>query len=121
MDEKSFQQLVAQAIDALPREFRDKLENIAVVVEDRPTRSQLAKARLRRGESLLGLYEGVPLTKRHSHYGLVLPDKITIFQKSVEFLCGDGSDIAAAIQQVLQHEIAHHFGIDDARLKQLGR
>ena len=106
-------------MDSLPEEFRTKLENIDVVVEAWPTQSQLAETGLRRDETLLGLYEGVPLTKRGSHYGLVPPDKITIFQKPIEAECRHDAEIIAEIQRVVRHEIAHHFGIGDARLEQL--
>ena len=119
MDRERFQWLVTQAVDSLPEEFRTKLANIDVVVEDRPTKSQLTEAGLKRGETLLGLYEGVPLTKRGSHYGLVPPDKITIFQKTIEAECSHDAEIIAEIQRVVRHEIAHHFGIGDARLNQL--
>jgi predicted Zn-dependent protease with MMP-like domain len=68
---------------------------------------------------LLGLYEGVPLTNRTSHYGLVPPDKITIFQKPIEAKCRDDAEVTDEIQQVVRHEIAHHFGIGDARLREL--
>ena len=121
MDRERFEWLVASAVQALPEEFVVRLENITVVVEDQPTPRQLVKAGLKRGQTLLGLYEGVPLTKRGAHYGLVVPDKITIFQRPIESACRDDSEIAAEIQRVVQHEIAHHFGIDDARLKQLGK
>ena len=110
---------MAKAVDSLPEEFYTKLENIDVVVEDEPSQGQLAEGRLRRGQTLLGLYEGVPLTKRGSHYGLVPPDKITIFQKPIEAKCNYDAKIIAEIQRVVRHEIAHHFGIGDAKLKQL--
>ena len=119
MDRERFQQLVAKAADSLPEEFYAKLENIDVVVEDYPTRGQLNEAGLKRGQTLLGLYEGVPLTRRGSHYGLVPPDKITIFQKPIEAECRHDAEIIAEIQRVVRHEIAHHFGIGDARLEQL--
>ena len=119
MDRESFERLVVKAVDSLPEEFQARLENIDVVVEDWPTQGQLAKVRLRHGETLLGLYEGVPLTRRSSHYGLVPPDKITIFQKPVEAKCRYNDQITDEVQQVVRHEIAHHFGIGDARLKQL--
>ena len=112
---------MVKAVESLPEEFRVKLENIYVVVDDRPTQNQLAKFGLKRGETLLGLYEGVPLTNRNSHYGLVTPDKITIFQKPIEAKCRYDADIKAEIQRVVRHEIAHHFGIDDARLSQIER
>lgn len=121
MDRERFEQLVARAIEALPEEFATRLENITVVVEDQPTPSQLAKARLKRGQTLFGLYEGVPLTRRGAHYGLVPPDKITIFQRPIESVCRDDAEITAEVQRVVRHEIAHHFGIGDERLRQLGR
>ncbi len=121
MDREGFKWLVARAVDSLPEEFRTKLENIDVVIEDWPTQGQLAKVGLRRSETLLGLYEGVPLTKRSRHYGLVPPDKITIFQKPIEARCRYDAEITTEIQRVVQHEIAHHFGIGDARLKQIER
>ncbi len=119
MDRERFEWLVARAVESLPEEFRTKLENVDVVVEALPTKSQLAKAGLRRGQTLLGLYQGVPLTKRGRHYGLVAPDKITIFQKPIEAKCRFEAEIIAEIQRVVRHEIAHHFGSDDARLRQL--
>ena len=121
MDREEFGWLVARAVDSLPDEFRTKLENIDVVVEEWPTQYQLAKTRLKRGQTLLGLYEGVPLTKRGRHYGLVPPDKITIFQKPIEAKCSHDTEITAEIQRVVRHEIAHHFGIGDARLRQIER
>ena len=119
MDREKFKWLVTRAVEALPEEFISKLENIDVVVEGWPTPGQLASVGLKRGQSLLGLYEGVPLTKRGSHYGLVAPDKITIFQKPIEAKCRHDTRITAEIQSVVQHEIAHHFGIGDARLEQI--
>lgn len=119
MDRERFEWLVARAVETLPEEFITRLENIDVVVEDYPTQSQLTSAELKRGQTLLGLYEGVPLTRRGAHYGLVPPDKITIFRKPIEVKCRYGTEITAEIQRVLQHEIAHHFGIGDARLEQI--
>lgn len=120
MDREKFEWLVAKAVDSLPDEFRDRLENIDVVVADQPTPHQLANLGKRRGETLLGLYEGVPLTKRSGHYGLVAPDKVTIFQKPIESICRNDAEIINRIQRVVLHEIAHHFGISDDRLRQLG-
>lgn len=119
MDRERFEWLVAEVVDSLPEEFQTKLENIDVVVEDQPTLSQLAEVRLKRWETLLGLYQGVPLTKRSRHYGMVVPDKITIFQKPIEAKCKSDTEVKAEIRRVVQHEIAHHFGIGDARLRQL--
>ena len=121
MDRERFKELVARAVDSLPEEFGTKLENIDVVVEDYPSQSQVARAGLRRDETLLGLYEGVPLTRRGKHYGLVPPDKITIFQKPIEAKCRYDAEITAEIRRVVRHEIAHHFGIGDVKLRQIER
>lgn len=119
MDRERFEWLVARAVKSLPKEFRTRLENVDVVVEAWPTQDQLTKAGLRRGQILLGLYQGVPLTRRGRRYGLVAPDKITIFQRPIEARCRFEAEIIAEIQRVVRHEIAHHFGIGDARLRQL--
>jgi len=119
MDREKFRGLVARAVDSLPEEFCAKLENIDVVVEDWPTQYQLAEVGLRHHQTLLGLYQGVPQTKRSRYYGLVPPDKITIFQKPIEAKCRYEAEITAEIQRVVRHEIAHHFGIGDARLRQI--
>ncbi|MDI7275590.1 MAG: metallopeptidase family protein [Anaerolineae bacterium] len=110
----------AEALDALPEEIAARLENVEVVVEDRPTRQQLIRARLRRGHTLFGLYEGVPRTERTSHYGLVLPDKITIFQEPIETCCRSPQEIREQVRRTVVHEIAHHFGIDDRALREMG-
>ena len=119
MDRKRFEWLVARAVDDLPEEFLTRLENIDVVVEDYPTPDQLRWLGLKHDHTLLGLYEGVPQTERGRHYGLVPPDKITIFQRSIEAKCRHDAEISAEIQRVVKHEIAHHFGITDARLRQI--
>jgi len=121
MDRERFERLVAKAVADLPEEFQERLDNIDVVVQDEPTSRQLADTGLKRGETLLGLYQGVPLTRRGPHYGMVVPDKITIFQKPIEAICRSETEIQREIQQVVKHEIAHHFGIDDTKLRQLER
>ena len=119
MDRERFGWLVAKAVEDLPEEFLNALQNVDIVVEDYPTARHAAKARLGRGHTLLGLYEGVPRTRRGGHYGMVLPDKITIFQKPIEDRCSNEAGIIAEIERVVKHEIAHHFGISDARLRQI--
>ena len=121
MDSEKFEWLVARAIESLPGEFRERLENIDVVVADVPTRAQLRVLEGKRGKTLLGLYEGVPLTRRSHGYGFVTPDKVTIFQRPIEAICKNDNQIIAEVQRVVRHEIAHHFGISDDRLRQLGR
>ena len=120
MNRERFEKLVAEAVETLPGEFQERLENIDLVVEDNPTPDQLQDNNLEDGYTLLGLYEGVPLTQRYSNYGMVVPDKITIFQKTIEAECGgDEINMKTEIQKVVRHEIAHHFGIGDARLKEI--
>ena len=121
MNRERFERLVAEAVDSLPEEFRLRLENIDIVVKEQPSLGQLAELGLKRGDTLLGLYQGVPLTSRGRSYGLVAPDIITIFQKPIESQCRNDAEIMAEVRSVVQHEIAHHFGISDARLRQLGR
>jgi predicted Zn-dependent protease with MMP-like domain len=121
MERARFEQLVAQAVETLPDEFQERLENVDVVVEDYPSRGQMSQSRLSKDMTLLGLYEGVPLTERYSNYGMVAPDKITIFQKTIEEKCRsrDEMDIKVEISRVVIHEIAHHFGIGDERLDEI--
>jgi len=119
MDRKSFEDLVVEAIIELPGEFQDKLENIDVVIVDKPTREQLAEMQIDRGTTLLGLYEGVPLTKRGGHYSMVPPDKITIFQRPIEAQCRGRKEIIREVQKVVRHEIAHYFGMDEASLRRI--
>ena len=100
------------ALDSLPRELRDRISNVEVVVEDEPPA----------GQPLLGLYQGIPLTRRGSGYNGALPDKITIFRGPLERLYGGDADVLRGqIRHVVLHEFAHHFGISDARLIEIDR
>jgi len=117
---EEFEQLVVQALDDLPDEIHAALENIEVVVADWPTAAELDSVRMKPGELLLGLYQGVPLTQRGSHYGMVLPDKVTIFQGPIEEVCRTPAAIIRQVQRTVRHELAHHFGLSDDRLRELG-
>jgi predicted Zn-dependent protease with MMP-like domain len=119
-DPEEFEQLVVQALDGLPPFFQEKLQNIEVVVADWPTIAELQAVNLTPGHLLLGLYQGVPLTKRTSQYGLVLPDKVTIFQGPIEQICHTQEQVIQQVQRTVKHELAHHFGISDDRLRELG-
>jgi predicted Zn-dependent protease with MMP-like domain len=119
MERQKFEELVIRAIKDLPSEFQQKLENVDVVVEDWPSSRQLGKLRLRYGYQLLGLYEGVPQTNRGQNYSLVLPDKITIFQKPIEERYSSDREVEVEIGEVIRHEIAHHFGIGDETLRRI--
>ena len=119
--ETEFEQLVAEAVDNLPPFFLEKMKNIEIVVQTWPTKATLRRMNLSGNRSLLGLYEGVPLTKRTSSYQLVVPDVITIFQGPIEHVAGPHPNrIRAQVQRTVIHEIAHHFGISDERLIELG-
>ena len=121
MDREKFEELVDKAVQSLPEEFLGHLDNVEVVVSDRPTVDQLRRNKIVANQTLLGLYEGVPQTRRGSNYGMVLPDKITIFQKTIETKCRNDEEVLVEIEHVVKHEIAHHFGISDARLREIDR
>jgi len=110
--EIDFEQEVEDALASLPHDIRDAVSNVAVVVEGEPPP----------GQPLLGLYQGIPLPQRGSGYGGVLPDKITIYRGPLERLYGaDPQRLRDQIKRVVLHEVAHHFGISDERLKAIGR
>jgi predicted Zn-dependent protease with MMP-like domain len=117
MTRERFEELVAKAVDDLPEEFRAELENVDVVVQDSPSKRQLA--RIGRGMTLLGLYEGVPQIKRTQGYGMVLPDRIVIFQKPIQDQCRSQAEREAEIGRVVRHERAHHFGMDEEELRRI--
>jgi predicted Zn-dependent protease with MMP-like domain len=119
----AFADLVAEALDSLPDEFLQRLENVQVTVEEWPSRDDLLDAGLspRDKYHLLGLYHGVPLTSRHTQY-VALPDEITIFQRPIEALVGEDDEaIREQVRHTVVHEIAHFYGIDDDRLEELGK
>ena len=109
---EDFEQSVQDALDVLPADLRGRMSNVVVLVADEPPP----------GQRLLGLYEGVPLTRRASNYGGVLPDKITIYRGPLERLYGhDRERLEREIRRVVLHEVAHHFGISDERLIEIDR
>lgn len=119
LSHREFEELVAEVLDSLPEEILRLLDNVEIVVAWWPSREQLRRAGVPPGEMLLGLYEGVPLTERGASYGLVLPDKITLFQGPLQNLARDREELRAEVRRTLLHEIAHHFGISDERLREL--
>ncbi|MGI6103556.1 MAG: metallopeptidase family protein [Patescibacteria group bacterium] len=118
MRRTSFLGLVTRAYRSLPPEFLAWLQNVAILVEDAPTREQLRENGVRRG-TLLGLYEGVPQTEREGGWPL-LPDRITLFQDAIEAeALEQGCSVFAVIRTTLAHEIGHHFGLDEAAVRAL--
>ena len=108
-----------RAINELPPAFLERLENVDVVVEHWASREQLVGSGLDEHEMLLGLYEGIPLPDRYD-YNLVLPDKITLFQRAIESICNTDDEVVAEVRATIIHEVAHHFGIDDEALHEIG-
>jgi predicted Zn-dependent protease with MMP-like domain len=104
-----FEDMVGEALDGLPADLAKLMSNVAVTVEH---------GRGPRG--LLGLYQGIPLTRRTTSYGGVLPDRITIYRQAICAVCRTEEDVVAQVRKTVVHEIGHHFGIDDARLRELG-
>jgi predicted Zn-dependent protease with MMP-like domain len=114
---RRFEELVADALDAIPDELGDQMENVAVVVEDWPAAAQ----RDGRSGTLLGLYEGVALTNRGPiSYAGAMPDRITLFRRPLCAISADEEELAGNIWVTIVHEVGHHFGIDDDRLRELG-
>ena len=120
MNRNVFERSVAEAVNALPGYFLEKLDNVEVVVEDWPDQETLRLAGVHHPAALLGFYHGVPLTRRTHNYGLVLPDKISIYRQPILMRCRTGEEVRAMIQRVLRHELAHHFGLDDEKLREIG-
>jgi len=118
MDRARFERLVSEAIESLPDDFKARMDNVAVLLEDYP--SPRDERRMAHGRLLLGLYQGQPLTRRDARYGMTFPDKITIYQGNIEAICRTESEIREQVRRTVLHEIAHHFGIDDSRLRELG-
>lgn len=120
MKQEEFEKLVAEAIGDLPVMFKAKMENVVITVEDSPTAKQAHRTGVSGRSSLMGLYEGVPLDRRTSGYSGAMPDKITVFQKNIERICKTDGEIKREVVHVVGHELAHHFGISDRRLRKLG-
>ena len=119
MDRKKFKEIVSRSLESLPEWFAQKLENIAVVVEDEPPQSVLNEMRVPRGATLFGLYRGIPLDKRGFYYGNVLPDRVSIYMGPILRVCKDESEVERTVRETVMHEIGHYFGLTDEELKRL--
>ena len=117
MDRTAFEQLVAEALQSIPRRFRKAMQNIAIVVEDEPSQDLLDDMEIEPPDTLLGLYQGTPLTERTSGYGNVLPDRVLIFQGPHERAAQDEDDLIIAIGETLIHEIGHYFGLSEEEIE----
>lgn len=112
VSKQEFKKIVEAALDGLPEKFKNKLNNVAIFVEDEPSAEQLKKMKLRRGDLLFGLFEGYAQSKR-LNFGPVLPDRITIFRRAILSQCADERELKRKVISTVRHEIAHHFGSDE--------
>ncbi|MCK5709664.1 MAG: metallopeptidase family protein [Deltaproteobacteria bacterium] len=119
MNKKKFEDLVDKAYNNIPQKFRDKIDNVAITVEDYPSREDLEKLKVRGKGLLLGIYRGTPLPQRSIWQGVRLPDEIVLYQKDIEKVCRTESEIEERVNEVLQHEIAHYFGLNDDEIYEL--
>lgn len=117
---KEFHALVGQAVARIPWEIRRHLENMVITVERRPTREMLEEVGVPPGETLLGLYDGIPLTERHVTDPPLYPDTIYLFQEPLEELCSTREELMEEIELTVVHEVAHALGLSDERLEELG-
>ena len=119
MERKEFEQLVAEALASIPRRFRKAMKNIAIVVEDEPSLDLLREMEIEPPDTLLGLYQGTPLTERSWGYGNTLPDRVLIFQGPHERAAEDEDDLVIAIGETLIHEIGHYFGMSEEEIEEI--
>ena len=115
-----FKALAREAVSGLPPELRERIDNVDIIVRGRPTAAELRQAGVGRGGMLLGLYQGVPIPYRNSAYHMALPDRILLFRQPLEAMCETEEQLVHQIRRTVLHELAHHFGIGDERLHQIG-
>ena len=120
MHRARFRRLVEAAVAAIPPEFADRMDNVEILVRMRPTGEEREDAGIGPQGQLLGLYVGHPLASRGSYYGNTLPDRIMIYQEAIESVCRTEEEVLKQVRTTVLHEVAHHFGIDDERLHELG-
>ncbi len=121
ISDKDFETLINQSMDELPQQYIKGLKNVLITFEDLPTPEQLHKQRLGPHQTLFGLYEGIPLTKRGSNYNLVLPDKITLFKQPLSASSHDLPSLKSQVKHTLWHEIAHYYGLEHDRIHEIER
>lgn len=119
ISDDEFEQLIADAMDAIPEHYARNMKNVGITWDEVPNPDQREKLRLRGDQQLFGLYEGIPLTKRGGNYNLVLPDKITIFKHPMVDIFDSLDGLKKQVKKTLWHEVAHHFGLDHARIEEL--
>jgi predicted Zn-dependent protease with MMP-like domain len=119
MTRERFARLVEEALRDIPAQFRDAIRNVAVVVEDEPSRELLEELEMDLDDSLFGLYHGTPLTERDSTYGNTLPDRISIYQLPIEDACEDEDDVRQCVAETIIHEFGHYFGLSEEEIEEI--
>ena len=119
MELERFEELVRRGLDLIPDEIHARMSNVDIEVQDLPSAQQLAAAGVPQGHTLLGLYVGIPLTRRTSGYNMVMPDRIIIFQRPLERISRNEDALVDRVRDTVIHEVAHHFGISDERLDEI--
>jgi predicted Zn-dependent protease with MMP-like domain len=114
-----FTRLVEEALQEIPRRFREAMKNVAVIVEDEPAPDILAEMEIDPPDSLFGLYQGTPLTERGWGYGNALPDRISIYQRPIEDECEDDEDIRDCVAETVIHEFGHYFGMSEEEIEEI--
>lgn len=117
--DKEFEELVNKALDKIPKLYQENLNNVAITIADEPTPEQREKLKLRCDQTLFGLYEGIPLTRRGAGYNLVLPDRITIFKLPMCMTVNSKEELAEQVLHTLWHEIAHYYGLNHEQIHKL--
>lgn len=119
VSQMEFEEIINQSLDELPEQYIKRLNNVAIITADQPSQEQRRRLHLHNGQTLYGLYEGIPMTQRGSNYNLVLPDKITIFKLPIEASAHNHAQLKRQVKHTLWHEIAHFFGLDHDRIYKL--
>lgn len=119
MTDEEFEQVVKTAMDGIPERYASNLKNLAFVIEDEPSEEQRRQLHLHDGQTLFGLYQGIPLTERNNNYSGVLPDKITIFKNPALAVANSTQQLNEMIRNTVWHEVAHYFGLDHGRIHEL--
>ena len=117
MTREQFERLVSEAVALIPKRFRREMRNLALVVEEEPSRALLDEMEIEPPDSLYGLYQGIPLPERSWGQGNQLPDKITLFQRPIEADCEDEDEIRAMIGETLIHDVGHYFGLSEEEIE----
>ncbi len=120
VDEEHFSEMMEEALHAIPEPFKDKIENLVFMVEPYPSDADLGRVGLTDRYSLLGIYSGVPYTNRNTYYMNTTPDRIILFQRNIERYCNTVDELKIKIREVLIHEIAHYFGMDEDQVRAAG-